>query len=372
MKEIKAFIKKEFMHIIRDVRTILIVLVMPVVQIILFGFAVSTEVNHVRVDIVGDTSDPAVRKIVDRIGNNPYLEVSMFLPSAADIAGRFRTGKSDVAVCFGRDFDPVLGTEGADCADVRIIGDGSDPNTAQMIVSYIKGVVQDEQSDIAEAFSGSSAALSMQPNVLFMYNPAMKSSYNFVPGVMGLILMLICSMMTAISIVKEKETGTMELLLVSPVKPFWIILSKTIPYLVLSVINYITILLLSHYVMKVPINGSLFLLSLVSVIFVVTSLGIGLLISVISSSQQTALLISGMGMMMPTMMLSGIIFPCESMPYALQLVSGIIPAKWYIIMVKKIMIQGDGFLYILKEFSILAGMMVFFLAASIRSFKSRL
>ena len=241
-------------------------------------------------------------------------------------------------VCFSRGFGSSF--QSGD-AGIRIIGDGSDPNTARVITSYVAGVIQQEQQDISTGLSGGGRA-SMSPVVQLMYNPAMKSSYNFVPGVMGLILMLICSMMTAVSIVKEKETGTLELLLVSPVKPLWVILSKLVPYLLLSVLNFASILLLSHYVMEVPIRGSLALLALVATVFVVTSLAVGILVSVISSSQRTAMLICGMGLTMPTMIFSGIIFPCENMPLALQWFSDIIPAKWFIIMVKKIMIQGGG------------------------------
>ena len=251
------------------------------------------------------------------------------------------------------------------------MSDGSDPNTAQVVTSYIKGVLQSEELTLSESLAGKPKA-SMRPNVQLMYNPAMNSSYNFVPGVMGLILMLICSMMTAVSIVKEKETGTLELLLVSPVKPFWIILSKMIPYLALSVVNFVSVLLLAHFVMGVPIHGSLTLLSLVSLVFVGSSLGLGLLVSVISKTQQTAMLVCGMGLTMPTMMLSGIIFPCESMPVALQMLSDIIPAKWFIIMVKKIMIQGAGLEAVAKEFAVLTGMMVFLLVVSIKNFKTRL
>ena len=347
MKEFTASVVKEFRHIFRDRRTILIAMVMPVVQIILFGFAVSTEVNDVRVAVCGDLADPAVRNLVDRIDNNRYLSVSGSLSSPSEITGVFRRNEADAAVCFGRNFGENLAPSGR--AQVRIIGDGSDPNTAQMITGYLKGVIQSEQTDAEVAFAG-------------------ESSYNFVPGVMGLILMLICTMMTSVSIVREKETGTLELLLVSPVKPLWIILSKMIPYLVLSAVNFATILLLSHYVMEVPINGSLLLLCFAALVFVVTSLALGLLISVISPNQRTALLICGMGLTMPTMIFSGIIFPCESMPEVLQWFSDIIPAKWFIIIVKKIMIQGTGLVSAAKEMTILAGMA----AVSIKSFRTRL
>ena len=369
MKEFLAFVRKEFQHILRDKRTMLIVLILPVVQMILFGFAVRTEIENARVDIVGDLSDPEVRKIVDRIDNNRYLEVAEVLPSPNCITSRFEKNKADVAVCFGMDFGTHLRKEGR--GSVKIIGDGSDPNSAQMIVNYVMGVLRSEQTEISSSLSGQDA-VQTAPSVQLMYNPAMKSAYNFVPGVMGLIMMVICSMMTSVSIVREKESGTMELLLVSPVKPLWIIVSKVLPYLFVSTVNFATILLLSRYMMGVPMRGSLLLLSVVAVLFVFTSLSLGLLISVVASTQKSALLLSGMGLMMPTVLLSGIIFPCENMPGILQCLSHLIPAKWFIIMVKKIMIQGAGFPYIIKEFCILAGMTAFLLTLSVKKFRIRL
>ncbi len=369
MKELKSFIIKEFRHIFRDTRTVMIVLIMPVVQIVLFGFAISTEIHNARVDVVGDLSDPAVRKIVTRIDNNGYLNISGIYKNTGDIDERFRKGKADVAICFENDFEKELNGRGA--AHIRIIGDGSDPNTAQMIINYVNGVITSEQNDMDAHFAATAASSASLP-VKFMYNPGMLSSYNFVPGVMGLILMLICSMMTAVSIVKEKESGTIELLLVSPLKPSLIIISKMVPYFVLSTVNLATILLLSRFVMDVPIRGSLPLLSVVSLTFIITSLSIGLLISVIASTQKTALLICGMGLTMPTMIFSGIIFPCESMPAILRCFSDIIPAKWYIIMMKKIMIEGAGFEYMIKEYAILLSMTLFFLVVSTRLFKTKL
>lgn len=359
MKEIAAFIKKEFLHIFRDARTMMIVLVLPVVQILLFGFAMSTEVNNAVVDVLGDANDPQVRMIVQRIDNNPYLETGAYLSTEAEMDARLRKGKSKAVVCFERNFNQKSEKDGN--AAIKVICDGSDPNTAQMVGNYNQGVVNEDID------SGASVQA-----VQMMYNPAMNSSYNFVPGVMGLILMLICSMMTAVSIVREKEFGTLELVLVSPVKPFWIIISKLIPYLVLSVVNFASIILLARFVMGVPIRGSLVLVSVSSLLFVGASLGLGLLISTISRTQQTAMLLCGMGLTMPTMMLAGIIFPCESMPVALQLISDIIPAKWYIIIIKRIMIQGVGFAAIAKEFIILAGMMILLLWFSIKRFKTRL
>ena len=367
MKQFFAFIRKEFRHIFRDKRTMMIVLVLPVVQMILFGYAVSTEINSAKVAVVGDMSDLEVRKIVDRIENNRYLEVAAFLASADMIDREFQKNKINVAVCFGRDFGRSLTKNGK--GEIRIVGDGSDPNSSQMIAGYVTGVIQSEQTEISVS-SGGAGSKSLPVQV--MYNPAMKSAYNFVPGVMGLIMMIICSMMTSISIVREKETGTMELLLVSPVRPLWIVVSKALPYIVISTVNFITILLLARYVMDVPVRGSVVLLSLIVFIFILTSLSLGLMISVLASTQRTALLLSGMGLMMPTVLLSGIIFPCESMPEILQYVSHIIPAKWFVIMVKKVMIQGAGFASIASEFAILASMTAFLLFVSIKKFKIRL
>lgn len=359
MKEILSFIHKEFLHIFRDARTMLIVLVMPVVQILLFGFAISTEVRNATVDIVGDPCDAAIRDIVPKLENNNNLSFGRFLDSPAQAEARLKKGESKAVILFNTGYDRDRGSGTG--AAVSIICDGSDPNTAQMVGNYVKSILTDVNASVIPS-----------PSVKLVYNPSMNSSYNFVPGVMGLILMLICSMMTAVSIVKEKEFGTLELVLVSPVRPAWIIISKLIPYLVLSIVNYLSILLLARYVMHVPMNGSFLILSLASLIFVGASLGLGLLISTISSTQQTALLICGMGLTMPTMMFAVIIFPCESMPMVLQVVSDIIPAKWYIIIVKKIMIQGAGLMAIMPELLVLTGMMVFLLWVSVRNFKTRL
>lgn len=213
MKEILSFIHKEFLHIFRDARTMLIVLGMPVVQILLFGFAISTEVRNATVDIVGDPCDAAIRDIVPKLENNNNLSFGRFLDSPAQAEERLRKGESKAVVLFNTGYDRDRGSGTG--AAVSIICDGSDPNTAQMVGNYVKSILTDVNASVIPS-----------PSVKLVYNPSMNSSYNFVPGVMGLILMLICSMMTAVSIVKEKEFGTLELVLVSPVRPAWIIISK--------------------------------------------------------------------------------------------------------------------------------------------------
>ncbi len=359
MKQFLSFVRKEFYHIFRDKRTILILLGMPVVEIILFGFAITTEVDNIRVAVLDPSNDVSTRKIIDRFDANAYFIVTKRLCSSSDIEEVFRKGEADMVLVFSEHFDENIRRTGD--AGIQLVVDATDPNTASKITKY------------ANRNLDSTANSSPNPiEVKLLYNPQMKSAYNFVPGVMGLILMLICAMMTSISIVREKETGTMEVLLVSPIRPFFIIVAKAVPYLVLSCINLATILLLSVYVLHVPIAGSLFWLCILSVIFIFVALALGLLISTIATTQVAAMLISGMAMMMPVMLLSGMIFPIESMPSILQWISNIIPARWYIIAVKKIMIEGLDVYFVWKEFVILLSMGAFILAVSLKKFSKRL
>ncbi len=367
MKTFLAFIKKEFYHIFRDTRTMLIVLGMPVIQIILFGFAINTEVKDCKVAVYDPSHDIATQRIIERLNTSEYFDVTGYLHSPADINTKFQEGKMDLAIVFGENFNETLMHTGE--AQIQLIADATDPNIATNIVNYASAIIGSYQQDLLQEMH---VPYQIVPEVKFLYNPQMKSAYNFVPGVMGLILMLICSMMTSVAIVREKETGTMEVLLVSPMRPIYIILSKAVPYFTLSFINVVTILLLSYFVLGVPIVGNLFLLMFVSLLFVFVSLSLGILVSTITSSQIAAMLISAMGFMMPVMLLSGMIFPSENMPKILQWISTIIPAKWYIIAVKDVMIKGTGISAILKEVGILVLMGTILITLSIRNFKNRL
>lgn len=367
MKQFLAFVRKEFYHIFRDRRTVLIVLGMPVVEIILFGFAITTEVKNVKVAVLDPSKDVYTQRLTERFEASEYFTVVRQLDSPAEIERAFQRGEINLALIFGDNFDGDLLHSGA--ADIQLVADATDPNMASMTVNYASAIVNAFQQELA---LNREIPMQIVPEVKLLYNPQMKSAYTFVPGVMGLILMLICAMMTAISIVREKEMGTMEVLLVSPVKPIFIIISKAVPYLALSCINLITILLLSVFVLGVPVAGSLFWLSVVSILFITVALGLGLLISSITRTQVTAMLISGMGMMMPVMLLSGMIFPVESMPAVLQGISWIIPARWYIAAVKKLMIEGVDVVYVLKELSILLGMAVVLITMNLKIFKDRL
>lgn len=363
-----AFVRKEALHIVRDPRTMLIVLGIPVVQLLLFGFALSTEVNNLDFAVAAPHRSEAVRQVVERIAANDCFTFRGYV-DPAQIDRVLRTGRADVVVAFARDFDrrqaehlrpggEAAAGMGAGPA-VQLVFDASNPNTASAGAGYLRRLLSDGD-----------AAAGVEMHLL--YNPQMKSAYNFVPGVMGLILMLICAMMTSISIVREKETGTMEILLVSPVKPLFIILAKAVPYFVLSFVNLTTILLLSVYVLDVPVAGSLFWLIVVSLLFIFVSLALGLLISSVTRTQVAAMLASGLILMMPTMLLSGMIFPIESMPLLLQGISAVLPARWYIQAVRKLMIEGVDISLVLTEVSILAVMAVTLITISFKKFKNRL
>ena len=361
MKQFISFVRKEFYHIFRDARTTMILLLMPVILIILFGYAITTEIKRVPIAIFDQSRDELTLKMADRLNASEYFELYTTVDSYEDAEALFRQGKVHVIVVF-----PPQYASTAD-AQVQVLADATDPNEATQLIAYCSAI-------IAEQLKGESAVESkaVTPVTTLLYNPQMKGAYNFVPGIMGLIMMLICAMMTSISIVREKEKGTMEVLLVSPVKPLFIILAKAVPYFVLSFVNLTTILLLSVYVLNVPVAGSLFWLVVVSLLFIFVSLALGLLISTVTRTQVAAMLVSGLMLMMPTMLLSGMIFPIESMPVILQAISAVLPARWYIQAVRKLMIEGVDVSLVLMEVGILATMAVLLITVSFKKFKHRL
>lgn len=367
MKPFSALIKKEFYHILRDKRTILILLGMPVVQIILFGFAISTEVKNIRTAILAPSIDTDVRQLIDRLDASEYFTVEKIVRVPEELETAFRKNEIDLAVVFPHRFANHLNEEGN---QIQIIADATDPNLGVTRSNYAAIILSAAQAGLSGAGPGLSSRTEV--NVKLLYNPQMRSAYNFVPGVMGLILMLICALMTSVSIVREKETGTMELLLVSPVKPAFVFLSKIVPYFVLSILNLTTILLLSYFLLDVPVTGSLTSLFAVSLLFIFVSLSLGLLISCVTRTQVAALLASGMILLLPTILLSGMIFPIESMPPILQLISCVIPARWYIDLVRKMMIEGVSVALLMDRIAILLLMATILTGLSSRLFKNRL
>ena len=366
MKQFSSFVIKEFHHIFRDKRTVLIVLIMPIVQIILFGFAITNEVKDAKVAVFDPSHDVETQRILQRIEGSSYFTVAQQLTDYKQINDVFKSGNINLVIVFSKNFaDNLLHT--GDAA-IQLVADGSEPNQASSLVGYVSQILGSYQQELMQQHH---VPFQIVSNTRMLYNPQRKDAYNFVPGVMGIILILICAMMTSIAIVREKEMGTMEVLLASPVKPIYIILAKMMPYMVLSLVNLTTILLLSVFVLGVP-PGNLFWLVIVSVVFIFLSLSLGLLISTVVSTQAAAMLSSAMGLLIPTILLSGIIFPIESMPVILQDLSAIVPARWYISAVRKLMIQGVSVYYVFKELLILGLMAALLMTVSLKKFKIRL
>ncbi len=367
MKQFISFVKKEFYHILRDRRTMFILLGMPIVQIIIFGFALTNEVKNSQVAILDNSKDPSTTSLIAEIETSRYFDVGQNLLSYNDIEAAFKKGKIKMAIVFPQRFGEDL--QHFYEAQVQLIADASDPNVANTLTNYASNVIRDYQDRITHERK---LPYTINTEMRMLYNPQLKGAYSFVPGVMAMVLMLVCTMMTAITIVREKEMGTMEVMLVSPMRPFKIIIAKAVPYLILSLVNIASILLLSVFVLDVPINGSLALLIAESTLFTITCLVFGLLISTSTASQQTAMFISLTGMFLPTIMLSGFMFPIENMPKPLQIISNVVPAKWFYAIVKDVMIKGVGFAAVWKETVILLGMTVVLLGLSLRNFKIRL
>lgn len=367
MKRFVGFIKKEFYHIFRDKRSLFILFGMPIAQIMLFGFAITNEINNVDIAILDHSKDATTEEIINKIAASKYFSIKQIIEKESDIETIFKKGKVKAVLNFEKDFSRNLIKERQ--ATIQIITDATDSNTANTISNFVNAILQKYQKDLNKDIE---IAYQIVPESRMVYNPELKSVYMFVPGVMTIILMLVSAMMTSISITREKELGTMEILLVSPIKPIQVIVGKVFPYIFLSIINAIVIVLLSVFVFNMPIQGSLFLLATESILFIITALALGILISTISATQQTAMMISLMGLMLPVILLSGFIFPISSMPLPLQIISNIVPAKWFIIIIKGIMLKGVGLQFIWKETLILCGMTVFFIVLSVKKYKIRL
>lgn len=362
-----AFMHKEFLHIFRDVRSMVILFGIPIVQIMLFGYVITTDISDATIGFVDLSRDEMTIGMKNKLLSSGYFKENIVLNSQKEIDAALKSGKVRLVVVFEPNFAQRLQKENK--ANMQIIADAAEPNTASLLVNFTSAVCQDY---IKAENPSVKALLPVSGVVRMMYNEELKSVFMFVPGTMALILMIISALMTSVSIAREKELGTMELLLVSPLKPIQIILGKVMPYLVLSVINAVVIIGLGHYIFDLPIRGSVLLLMAECLLFITTALSLGIMISTLVESQQVAMMISLFVLMLPTMMLSGFIFPIENMPLPLRTISNIVPPKWFIIIVKGIMIKGNDFWAVLKETLVLLGMAIFFILMSVKNFKIRL
>ena len=351
MKQFISFVIKETRHILRDKRTMLILFGMPVVMMLIFGFAITTDVKNVRTVVVTSQMDLQTQRAVERISQSEYFTITQTVDSPKDAEHLIRNQKADMAIVFAPDF-------ASKHRGIQIIVDGADPNMAQQWTNYATNVITNMPGGVV--------------NAKLLYNPQMRSAYNFVPAILGMLLMLVCAMMTSISIVREKERGTMELLLVSPVRPLMIMIAKVAPYLVLAFAILTTILLMARYILDVPLAGSIVWIYVISTIYIILALSLGLLISTIATTQLMALLLSAMVLLMPIVMLSGMIFPVESMPEVLQWIAALVPPRYYIQAMRKLMIMGVDISNVVREIYILSAMALSLLIVSLAKFKKRL
>jgi ABC-2 type transport system permease protein len=368
MKRFLGFIKKEFLHIFRDYRTLFILFGIPAAQILIFGYAVSTDIKNAGVAVLDVSHDEITQKLTDKIFSSGFFKRTETLLNYNDIDKAFKKGKTKAVIVYEDDFGKKLISDGK--ASLSIISDGSEPNTATLITNYTTSIVNDFSMEMSG--SGVKNLVKISPEVKMLYNPALKSHFMFVPGVITLILILICALMTSVTITREKEFGTMEVLLVSPLRPIQIILGKVMPYFFLSFVNVLMILLLSWLVFGLPVKGSIILLLAECMLYILMSLTLGILISTVSKTMQQAIFISLIGLMLPTILLSGFIYPIENMPKIYDYISSILPPRYFIVIIKNIMIKGTGFIYIWKETLILTVMTLVFIGLSVRNFKIRL
>ncbi len=358
MKQFIAFVIKETKHILRDKRTMLILFGMPVVMMLLFGFAITTDVKNVRTVVVTSEMSPRTQQVIERLAQSEYFFITQTVNTPQEAEQLIRSQKADMALVFSQN------------RGMQMMVDGSDPNMAQQWTTYAQQIIMAPTSHLISADAPTRSLSPLTSHLL--YNPQMRSAYNFVPAIMGMLLMLICAMMTSISIVREKEKGTMEVLLVSPVRPLMVIIAKVVPYLVLAFAILITILLMARFVLGVPLAGSLFWILAVSTLYILLALSLGLLISNVAQTQLVALLLSAMVLLMPVVMLSGMLFPVESMPQVLQWLAAVVPPRYYIEAMRKLMIMGVGFGEVAREVAVLAIMTVVLLAIALKKFNVRL
>ena len=366
MKQLKSFVIKEFRHIFRDKKTLLVLFGIPVMQILIFGFVITNDFKDIGIAVMDRSRDEKSVELINRIFSSGYFLDMGTISDREEISKKFRSGKVKAVMIIEPDFYQNIAS--GENSSIQIISDASDPNLANTTVNYLSGIIQDFSR---ESF-GINNSMGVEAEVRMVYNERLEGAYMFVPGTIALILMLISALLTSISVTREKEFGTMEVLLVSPMKPAWIIAGKVIPYVGLAFANSILILLLSYFVFGVPVNGSLLLLLGTLLLYITVALSIGIFFSSIAKTQQVAMFLSLLALMLPTILLSGFIFPIENMPWPLQWLSHIMPPRWFIIILKDIMLKGNGLHYIWKEVVILIGMIVFFLAISIKKFKIRL
>lgn len=362
---LRAFIVKEMRHILRDRQTLAILLLMPLVQVVLFGFAMRTDVRNVRVAFVDPAPDHATIALRGRFAATGRFRITGVVPASALLEPIFRANDADIAVVFQPGFGAALLS--GERAPVLVISDATDPNSGVQRQSYAASVIQAYEREL-----GGARRVTIVPQLRMRYNPTLESVNLFVPGLIALVLTLVCALMTAISLSREKERGTLEILLVSPLRPWQVVAGKVLPYLLLAMANVVTALVAAWAIFQVPFRGSILLLIGASMLFAMVSLSLGVLVAAVTPSQRAAMLGALLVTMLPSTILSGLVFPVASMPAALQVVSNVVPARWFIVIARGIMLKGVGVAELWQELLVLAGMLAAFTTIALRAFKPRL
>jgi len=366
LNALRAFVVKELHHILRDRQTLTILLMMPLVQVILFGYALRSDVRDIRMVVVDPTPDHATLELQSRFISTNRFRIVATSQSPNTIEPLFRRGSADIALIFDPDFASHL--KSAEPARLLVAIDASDPNTGTTYLNYTRAVIASYQAEL----TAQNRRVQIVTETRMRFNPTLESVNLFVPGLIALVLVLVSALMTAISLSREKERGTMEVLLVSPLKPQQIIVGKVLPYLVLAFANVLTALLAAWAVFHVPFRGSIALLLAESILYTLVSLALGVLVAAVTSSQRAAMLTALLGTMLPNTLLSGMIFPIASMPSWLVPFTYVVPARWFIVIARGIMLKGVGLTILWRETLILSAMALLLLAAAMRSFKPRM
>ncbi|MEM6376636.1 MAG: ABC transporter permease [Bacteroidota bacterium] len=364
LKIFAAFVKKEVLHILRDTRTLVILFGMPIALVIIFGYTVSNEFKGAKMAIYDQAKDELSHALVEHLRSSGHFDLHELSADITEVDAAFKANAIKIAMIIPVDFEAQFFQDKQ--TSLQIITDATEPNNAATLTSYATNMIR--------AFQQNQQQMGQMPyqieiNTRMFYNPKLVGAYTFIPGVVALILMLICAMMTSLTIVREKELGTMDLLLVSPLPPLLIILGKVTPYTVLSFTSSLIVFAMGYYIFEVPILGSLGLLLSLTLLYLLVSLALGVLISTSTASQQTAMMVSMFSLLLPTMLFSGFIFPIESMPNVLQFIARLFPAKYFIIIEKSIMLKGAGWSSIVQPTLVLVLMFFILITAAWRKFQ---
>jgi ABC-2 type transport system permease protein len=360
-----AIARKEFFHIIYDFRTLTIIFIMPVLQLIIFGYALNMEIQRVDMAVMDFSRSTESRKLVEEFSGSKFFRTFYYTGPVSGLDDLFKSRRARAAIVIPADFETKLHT--STDAPVQVLIDASDANAATFVRMYCTQVLLNYNEG-----RGIKALVPFDVRSAILFNPDLKSSYFFVPGIIAMILVMISCLLTSIAITREKETGTMEQILVSPVLPHEIILGKVLPYVALAFADASLIVFMGLVVFRVPFKGSFLLLVALTTLYIITALSLGLTISTRVRTQQVAMMFAQVATVLPTIMLSGLVFPIASMPKLLQYVTYIIPARYYLLIVRGIFLKGSQLVHLLEPTLFLALMALVLLISSVRRFSMNL